>query len=115
MALQFEFYVESSVQGYHEYFKNLTRDTCVGDTLDCEQDLDNEYDIYAIVIKTEVGETVGHVPLEVSKHFLKFLQNYGEIEAERIGCRFNLGGGKGLEIAVDYKFVGNIHYLGGGS
>lgn len=34
---------------------------------------------------------VGHVPKELSKIFNKFLKDYGEIEAECIGNRYNAG------------------------
>jgi len=53
----------------------------------------------------------GHVPIELSKIFSRFLRDYGEIETECIGARYKKGGGKGLEIPVDYKLIGNYKYL----
>ena len=43
--------------------------------------------------------------------FNKFIRDYGEIEVECIGARYNRGEGKGLEIPVDYKLTGNLKYL----
>ena len=43
--------------------------------------------------------------------FNKFIRDYGEIEVECIGARYNRGEGKGLEIPVDYKLIGNLKYL----
>ena len=37
--------------------------------------------------------------------------DFGEIEAECIGDRFNSGHGKGLEFPVDYRLIGNYRYL----
>lgn len=62
-------------------------------------------------MKNEDGKTVGLVPIELSKVFNAFLADYGAIEAERIGNRYNSGGRRGLEIPVDYKLTGNAHYL----
>ena len=111
MAANYEFYLESSIRGYHAYFKNLMETITVGDILECEIDSNNPHDQYAIVVRTFRDETVGHVPIELSEIFWKFLSNYGEIEAECIGHRYNAGGGKGLELPVDYKFFGNQQYL----
>ena len=54
---------------------------------------------------------VGHVPIELSKVFSIFLKDYGEVEAECIGSRYNAGTGKGLELPVDYKLIGTYKYL----
>lgn len=87
--------------------------------MECELEMDNEYDAHAVVVKKEVhneydahavlvesGDTVGHVRIELSKIFHRFLADYGEIEAECIGNRYNAGGDKGLEVPVDYKLSG---------
>ena len=71
----------------------------------------NEHDKCAVVVKIKGGYTVGHVPIEYSKIFHKFLEDYGELEAECFGSKYNTGEGKGLEIPVDYKLVGNAGYL----
>ena len=55
--------------------------------------------------------TVGHVPIELSKLFNKFVSDGGEVEAECIGNRYNAGQGKVLEIPVDYRLVGDRQYL----
>ena len=77
----------------------------------CERELDNAYDKYAVAVNNEQGKVVGHVPIELSKVFARFIRNYGEVEAECIGARYNRGEGKGLEFPVDYKLSGNKRYL----
>ena len=42
---------------------------------------------------------------------INILRDFGEIEAECIGDRFNSGHGKGLEFPVDYRLIGNYRYL----
>ena len=41
----------------------------------------------------------------------KFIRDCGEVEVECIGHRYNVGQGKGLEILVDYRLIGNQQYL----
>ena len=72
---------------------------------------DNKYEKYAVVVKNKDGYTVGQVPIELSKIFHNFLEDYGELKAECIGSKYNAGEGKGIEIPVDYKLVGNAGYL----
>lgn len=55
---------------------------------------------------------VGYVLKELFRFFYKFFDDFGEFEVECIGNRFNVGKGKGVEIFVDYRFVGNDVYLG---
>ena len=79
----------------------------IGEVLTCERD----HDKYAIAVKNEDRTLVGHVPIEFSKIFSRFLLDHGEIEAECISARYNKGEGKGLEIPVDFKLIGNYKYL----
>ena len=53
----------------------------IGEVLTCEREPDNAFGKYAVVIKNEAGQMVGHVPKELSKIFNKFFKDYGEIEA----------------------------------
>ena len=102
----FEMYIESSVRGYHAYFKDAS--VCVGEILMCEVEDNNSHDRNAVAItKNEAGYLVGHVPIELSRFLNKFLRDYGEIQAECIGNRYNAGHGKGLEFPVDHKLIGN--------
>lgn len=91
MADEYEVYVESSVRGYHAYFKNAN--VCVGEVMRCEIEENNDHDKYAVTVRNECGQMVGHVPIELSKLFSKFLHDYGEVEAECIGNRYNAGQG----------------------
>ncbi|KAM7431160.1 hypothetical protein ABFA07_018235 [Porites harrisoni] len=109
MANEYELYLEASTRGYHAYFEDAT--VYIGAILFCELEPDNQHSKYAVVVKNEDDSIVGHVPAELSKIFNKFLSEYGKIEAECIGNRFNKGRGNGLELAVDYRLVGNARYL----
>ena len=109
MADEYEFYIQASVRGYHAYFKEST--VHVGDILDCEMEPENDHDRYTVAVKNKEEKIVGHVPIELSRICYKFLSEYGQLEAECIGSRFNTGQGKGLELPVDYRFVGNARYL----
>ena len=106
---KYEVYIEASVRGYHAYFKEIT--VSVGEILWCEIEESNEHDKYAVAVKNQEMHTVGHVPIELSKLFNKFLDDGGEVEAECIGHRYNAGHGKGLEFPVDYRLVGSKQYL----
>ena len=55
----------------------------------------NEHDVFAVAIRREENDTVGHIPQEVSREMCNFLVNGGEAIAEVIGCRYNSGGGMG--------------------
>ena len=106
------FFFESSLRGYHCYYKDVH--TVIGEVYSCCQEPDNYHDNYAVkVIKG--SKLVGHVPIELSKIFCRLLDRGGVIEAEVIGSRYNLGQGKGLEVPIDYKFIANsmkgIRYL----
>ena len=102
-------FVESCIRGYHAYFKYST--VCVGDLMMCEIEEDNKHDKYAVAVKDESGQIVGHIPIEISMIMNKFIRDSGEIEVECIGHKYNAGQGKGLEIPVDYRLVGNQQYL----
>ena len=60
-------------------------------------ELDNSHDKYAVAVKNQDGNLVGHVPKELSRLFHKFLNDFGELEAECIGNRLNAGKGKELK------------------
>ena len=109
MENEYGIYVEASIHGYHACFQTST--VYISEILTCEVEPNNEYDKCAVVVKNKDGYTVGHVPIELSKIFHKFLEDYGELEAECIGSKYNTGEGKGIEIPVDYKLVGNAGYL----
>ena len=83
----------------------------LGQFLICEQEPENEYDLFAVVVKTKQKETVGHLPIEISKTVNKFLNEGGEVEAEVIGSRFNARLRKGLEVPLDIKFIGSKLYV----
>lgn len=60
--MTFHFYAETSLRGYHAYKAiGLT----LGDKLICQEEPDNEYDEFAVVVQTSNDETVGHLPIEI--------------------------------------------------
>ena len=73
MADEYKVFIEASVRGYHAYSKDAT------EVLICERELDNAYDKYAVAVNNEQGKVVGHVPIELSKVFARFIRNYGEV------------------------------------
>ena len=110
MDLDCQLFVESSIRGYHAYCRDIN--VYVGEVMTCEQAPDNEHDEHAVAIKkTGSEELVGHVPIELSKIFCKFLSDSGEIEAECIGSRYSVGEGKGLELPADYRLLSDCQYL----
>jgi len=113
MADEYEFYVQASVCGYHAYFVGAM--VYIGEVMDCKMEPENDRDRYAVAVRNKDEKTVGHVPVELSKIFHKFLSRHGQIEAEYIGSRFNAGQGKGLELPVDRgtqrENFGKIHEI----
>ena len=109
MGEEYEVFIKSSVRGYHAYFVDAF--VTIGEVLACEREDNNAHDKYAIAVKNEAQLSVGYVPRELSKIFSRFLADFGDIEAECIGVRYNRGEGKGLEIPVDYRLTGNSNYL----
>ena len=77
----------------------------------CEIEENNDHDKFVIAVKNESGKIVGHVPIEISKIMCKFIRDYGEVEVECIGHRYNVGQEKGLEIPVDQRLLRNQQYL----
>ena len=59
MSEEYEVFVESSVRGYHAYFKNSA--VCVRDLMMCEIEENNEHDKYAVAVKDESGQIVGQI------------------------------------------------------
>lgn len=109
MGEEYEVFIKSSVRGHHAYFVDAS--VTIGEVLACEREDNNAHDKYAIAVKNEAQLLVGHVPRELSKIFSRFLADYGDIEAQCIGVRYNRGEGKGLEIPVDYRLTRNSNYL----
>ena len=109
MADEYEFYVQGSVCGYHAYFVDAT--VCIGEVMDCKMESENDHDRYAVAVWNKDDKIVGHIPVELSKIFHKFLSQHGQIKGGYIGSRFNTGQGKGLELPADYRLVGNAQYL----
>ena len=66
----------------------------------------NEYDKNAVAV-INVGKTGGHIPKNLSKTFKRFLTlPNSTIKCTVIGKRLNNGAGYGVEIPVNFKFLG---------
>ena len=102
------FFCESSIRGYHEYKQC---EVFIGEILNCREQKYNPHDEFAVEVTSQDGETIGYFPIEISRFVHLFLVSDGEVDAEVIRSRFNVGEGKGLEIPVDYKFYGSYLYL----
>ena len=77
----------------------------------CEHEEDNVYDECVVSVWKENCQMIGHVLIEFLKIFCNLLKDYGEIEAECFGSRYNAGAGKSLELPVDYRLIGTYNYL----
>ena len=77
----------------------------MNEVLLCEIEPNNPYDRHAVSVK-KAGEIVGHIPRENSKVFKFFIRRGGHITATVTGPKVNRGLYLGLEVPVDYSFVG---------
>ena len=62
------FSIDSMIRGYHEYIL-IWNNPIVGEELDCECELGNSHDPYAVAVKKIIGgeaKVVGHVPRSIS-------------------------------------------------
>ena len=91
------------------YFVDATVYT--GEVMDCKMELENDHDRYAVAVRNKDKKIVGHIRVELSKSFHKFLSQHGQIEAECIDSRFNASQGKRFELPVYYRLVGNARYF----
>ena len=100
------FHVASCVRGYHVYGETWT--AALGEELCCERELGNVIDRYAVAVKKDSSETVGHLPKKISRLCSMFIQTGGEIIATVTGHRrysSDLVQG-GLEIPCNLRFRG---------
>ena len=88
MLHQYEFFCESSIRGYHAYFKEIT--ICIGDILFCEIQKDNvvlvnEHDEDAVVVKSQHGG----IAFQLSCR--KFSTNFWKITVKSLWNASDLG------------------------
>ena len=90
----------SYIRGKHAYkFWRPVVDTI----LTCQREEENKYDPSAVSVIFE-NRVARHVPREVSHIFTEFLHTGGSIDAKITGTIVNRG--YGLEVPVDYHFIG---------
>lgn len=73
--------------------------------MDCEIEPENDHKKYAVAIKNKDGVLVGHVPIT------SFCHNMGKLRPSVLAADLILGQGKGLELPIDFRLVGNACYL----
>ena len=78
------FDVEAVVCGYHRY--NDIWDAALGEELECEREVGNQHDIYAVTV-LKAGLVVGHVPRKISSVCSVFLRRGGVIHCIVTGAR----------------------------
>ena len=101
-----EFVLLSCVHGYHVYGENWI--AVLGEELICEQEIGNMVNYYAVAVKKDSGETVGHV-LKITRMCSSFLQQGYVLTATVTGRRrysSDLVQG-GLETPCDFQFLGD--------
>lgn len=95
----------SCVRGYH-FYKNIW-DAVIGEEIQCERELDNESDRYAVAVKKD-GTIIGHLPRKISQICSIFLRRGNSVTCRVIGHRrysADLPQG-GLEIPCILRFEG---------
>ena len=102
---QKQYDLDSFVRGHHAYMDIWTPKA--GDENFClKSENENQHDKFAVAIVLK-ERIVGHVP----KNLSKILHQFKKIPNCTIGCkvtgkRVNRGAGYGLEIPVQYRFIG---------
>ena len=97
----------SCVHGYHIY-KNIW-DVVIGEELQCERELDNESDRYAVAVKKD-GSIIGHLPRNISRACSLFIRRENFITCRVTGHRrysANLPQG-GREAPCILRFEGQV-------
>ena len=102
---QKQYDLDSFVRRYHAYM-NIWKPK-VGDEQFClKSENENRHDKFAVAIVLE-ERIVGHVPKNLSKIFHQFMKiPNSTIGCKLIGKRVNREAGYGLEIPVQYRFIG---------
>ena len=111
IAETMEFRMDSCIRGYHVYEEIWT--AVFGEQLYTEREIGNVVDRYAVAVKKDSGETVGHLPKKISRMCSMFMQEGGEILCIVIGNRrysSDLVQG-GLEIPCTLLFRGEEKYI----
>ena len=101
------FRIESVVRGHHVY--KAVWAPLLGEQLETERELDNEHDRFAVAV-IKAGQTVGHMPIEISKISWYFLQR----RTNNINCIISekrKRSEKGLEVPCTYVFTGKPSHV----
>ena len=96
------FQLSSVVRGHHVYKSIWTPN--IGQVLENAAEVSNTEDSHAVAVLYQ-GNTVGHMPREISKISWFFLMHGGDISCEIVGRRRRSPiPGKGLEVPCKYTF-----------
>ena len=106
-----EFRLQSCIRGYHIYGEHWF--ALLGEELTCEREIGNVVDRYAVAVKKDTDETVGHAPKKISRICSSFLQHGGLITTVVTGRHrysSDLVQG-GLEIPCNLRFCGEQTHI----
>ena len=99
----------SFLRGYHAYM-DIWVPLIGDDSLTCQKEHGNMHDHHAVAIKQD-GRTVGHIPKNMTGFIWRFLclpNTSVRVEVLAVlGPRMNRGAGHGLEVPVNYRFLGH--------
>ena len=101
------FRIESVVRGHHVY--KAVWSPHLGEELETQRELDNEHDRFAVAVM-KGGQTVGHMPVEVSRVSWYFLER----RTNQISCKISdkrKRSEKGLEVPCTYVFTGKPSHV----
>ena len=104
LTKQRQYDLNSFVRGFHAYM-DIWTPKVGGENFCLNPENENQHDKFAVAIVLE--ERIGHVPEKLSKIFHQFMK----VPDCAIGCkvtgkRVNRETGYGLEISVQYRFIG---------
>ena len=106
-AMAESFRIESVVRGHHFYKTVWT--PRLGEELETRRELDNQHDQFAVtVVKGE--QTVGHMPMEISRISWYFLEHRTSRISYKITDKRKLSE-KGLEVPYTYVFTGKPSHV----
>lgn len=101
--------INAFVMGYHVYKSNWTPST--GDEFYGFMEPTNKMDKYAVAVKKNDGEVIGHLPLGKSGRFAKvifyFLKNdsFNVCKITITGKSLNAGDGLGMKVPCKLSFI----------
>lgn len=107
--------INAFVMGYHVYKNNWT--PSVGDELQGFMEPTNKLDKYAVAVKTDDGELIGHLPLGKSGKFAKIVFYFLKTNKDHhckitvTGKAINAGDGLGMKVPCQLFFLAEEKFI----